>query len=144
MCSLPGWPVHGWSVNTSGAGLHLFFSVPPQPAHSRPSEPQGPRPTPTMAGSPQPSKQLQIHCGLSSASGPRAASTAGRARSLITKASQQSDLASQVPSRADLWIHSQLGLSCGSHGGQDAEKGARELSFMGDVDRAGWIHFIPT
>lgn len=58
----------------------------------------------------------------------------------MTKASQRLDLASHVPSRADLWICGQFGLSCGRHGGHDAEKGARELSFKGDVD--GWIHFI--
>lgn len=60
-------------------------------------------------------------------------SAAGRARSLLTEPSQRSDLASQVPSRADLWIHGQLGLPCGSHGGQDAEKGT-----VSGVSRETW------
>lgn len=33
---LSGWPVHIWSVNTSGTDLSLFFSVHLEPAHSEP------------------------------------------------------------------------------------------------------------
>lgn len=34
---LAGWPVHIWSVTTSGTGLCIFFSVHLEPAHSEPS-----------------------------------------------------------------------------------------------------------
>ena len=64
------------------------------------------------------------------------ASTAIGARSLVNRASQLSDLTSQVPFSVKLSIDCQLSLSCGSHGDCDAEKGVHELSFKGDVERA--------
>ena len=102
----------------------------PESAHSGPSEPQGLAPPPTTARSLQLSKRSWSHFGSHPASRPRG---------FYSLYSMKSEVSCKVSfpavrshsthtSSAELWIHCRLGLSCGSHGGHNLEKGVQEHS----------------